>query len=64
MPSDFSHYSCWPIEIEGQDEFYGPFQQGCINFVRSALSPDGECRLNYGKQVNYSYTNVFELHFE
>lgn len=53
IPPEFQHYSCMPIEIEPHDEFYEQFNQGCINFVRSALSPDSECRLGYGKQVNY-----------
>lgn len=51
LPPEFSHYSCLPIAIEPHDEFYDQFRQGCINVVRSALSPDGECRLGYGKQV-------------
>lgn len=57
LPSDLLHYACLPIEIEPEDDFYGSFGQGCINFVRSALSPDGECRLGYGKQVR-----MFEEH--
>lgn len=52
LPPEHLHYSCLPIEVEPQDEFYGQFNQGCINFVRSSLSPDGQCRLGYGKQLS------------
>lgn len=51
LPAPFAHFGCMPIEIEPQDEFYSQFNQKCINFVRSSLAPDGECKLGYGKQV-------------
>lgn len=51
LPPEFLHYSCLPITVEPQDEFYSQFNQGCINFVRSALAPDDQCRVGYGKQV-------------
>lgn len=52
LPSDQSHYSCFAIPIEGQDEFFSQFNQGCLNVVRSALSVDNECKLGYGKQLS------------
>lgn len=51
LPQHMLHYACQPIEIEPEDEYYSHFNQGCINFVRSALSVDNECKLGYGKQV-------------
>lgn len=51
LPQESLHFACFPIEIDAQDTFYSDFHQGCINFVRSSLSPDAECKLGYGKQV-------------
>lgn len=51
LPRDTLHFACLPIFIEPDDEFYSQFDQGCMNFVRSALAPDGKCQLSYGKQV-------------
>lgn len=51
LPREALHFACMPIVIENDDEFYGQFGQGCMNFVRSALAPDGQCKLSYGKQV-------------
>ena len=45
------HYACMPIDIEPGDEFFSRYNQGCMNFVRSSLSIDNECKLGYGKQV-------------
>lgn len=52
LPEESLHFACFPILMEAQDPFYSDFRQGCINFVRSSLSPDGECKLGYGKQVS------------
>lgn len=51
LPKEFLHFACFPIIIEPDDDFYSQFHQGCVNFVRSALAPDGDCKLGYGKQV-------------
>lgn len=53
LPRDALHFACLPILIEPDDDFYGQFDQGCMNFVRSALAPDGQCQLSYGKQVQF-----------
>lgn len=55
LPREALHFACLPIAIEPDDEFYSQFDQGCINFVRSALAPDGQCQLSYGKQVIVIY---------
>lgn len=52
LPNEALHFACLPILIDPDDEFYRAFDQGCINFVRSALATDGQCQLGYGKQVN------------
>ena len=51
LPREKLHFACLPIFIEPDDDFYSQFDQGCMNFVRSALAPDGQCQLGYGKQV-------------
>lgn len=61
IPTPFLHYACLPIVIEPEDHFFGQFNQGCINFVRSALSLDNECKLGYGKQV---FSFIFSLNFQ
>lgn len=50
-----------PIALEPDDEFYSQFDQGCMNFVRSALAPDGHCELSYGKQVKKSCKSYSKL---
>lgn len=52
LPPEMLHYACFPIQIAADDPFYSQFRQGCINFVRSGLSPDADCKLGYGKQVS------------
>lgn len=54
LPNEALHFACLPILIDADDEFYRQFDQGCINFVRSALATDGQCQLGYGKQVRNS----------
>lgn len=56
LPEEALHFACFPIVIEPDDEFYSQFDQGCVNFVRSALAPDGECKLGFGKQVNILFS--------
>lgn len=50
-----------PIALEPDDEFYSQFDQGCMNFVRSALAPDGQCELSYGKQVKKNMQILFKI---
>lgn len=54
LPQETLHFACFPIKIEDEDSFYGEFKQRCINFVRSSLAPDYQCRLGYGKQVSWA----------
>lgn len=51
LPQNTLHFACFPIIIDRDDDFYSQFDQGCINMVRSALAPDGNCQLGFGKQV-------------
>ncbi|KAL3279197.1 hypothetical protein HHI36_016710 [Cryptolaemus montrouzieri] len=48
----YRHDACLPIDIPSDDPFYSVFKQGCINFVRSALSPRQDCTLGYSQQMN------------
>lgn len=63
LPPEFSHFGCMPIEIEQNDEFFSQFGQKCINFVRSSLAPDSECKLGYGKQVWSVSLTIYEVSY-
>lgn len=52
IPESMRHYSCLPIEIGVDDNFYRTFNQGCINFVRSSLAPRDGCKMGYAKQLS------------
>lgn len=62
LPNEALHFACLPILIDAEDEFYRQFDQGCINFVRSALATDGQCQLGYGKQVRESGYGYGSIH--
>jgi hypothetical protein len=36
---------CYPVEIPSGDPFYALFRRRCMEFVRSASSLKGECKL-------------------
>ncbi|KAF5295133.1 hypothetical protein FQA39_LY13284 [Lamprigera yunnana] len=46
------HFACMPIVIPAKDPFFGKFNQGCMNFVRSVLAPRLDCTLGYAEQMN------------
>lgn len=50
-PKD-SHFSCMPIQIDAEDEFYRNFKQRCMNFVRLSIAPDHSCQLGYAKTLS------------
>ncbi|XP_059614078.1 chorion peroxidase [Phlebotomus argentipes] len=50
LPPSQSHFACMPIPISPDDEFYAQFNQGCMNFVRSAIAPN--CRLGSARQID------------
>lgn len=52
IPPKHSHFACMAIPISPDDEFYGQFKKGCLNFVRSSLAPSSECRYGYSKQLS------------
>ncbi|KAJ8919142.1 hypothetical protein NQ315_012127 [Exocentrus adspersus] len=52
LPIQHRHYACMPIEIPGNDQFFGVFNQRCMNFVRSILSPRHDCSFGYAQQMN------------
>ncbi|KAF7285164.1 hypothetical protein GWI33_011703 [Rhynchophorus ferrugineus] len=52
LPEEYSHYSCMPINIPPEDQFFSRYKQGCMNFVRSALAPNHDCSMGYSQQMN------------
>lgn len=52
LPAQQSHFACMPIHIDADDQFYRKFNQGCMNFVRLAITPDHNCQMGYAKQLS------------
>lgn len=52
LPSKESHFSCMPIHIDEEDDFYRRFKQRCMNFVRLSIAPDHSCQLGYAKTLS------------
>lgn len=46
-PDVNSHPQCYPIQVAGDDPFYGGYKEDCLNFVRTAMCP--QCKL--GKKI-------------
>ncbi|CAL4122234.1 unnamed protein product, partial [Meganyctiphanes norvegica] len=52
LPESDLHEGCFPIELPRDDGFFGPRRQTCMNFVRSNLAVDHECRFGPVEQIN------------
>nr|XP_034828908.1 chorion peroxidase isoform X2 [Maniola hyperantus] len=52
LPLERQHWACAPIILDEGDQFYGQFNQKCINFVRAQLAPDFDCSVGYATQMN------------
>uniref|UniRef100_U5ES00 Putative peroxinectin-like protein n=1 Tax=Corethrella appendiculata TaxID=1370023 RepID=U5ES00_9DIPT len=52
LPPNLLHFACLPISIDPNDEFYSKFNQRCMNFVRSQLVSNQDCKIGYGKQLS------------
>ncbi|XP_045767254.1 chorion peroxidase [Maniola jurtina] len=52
LPPERQHWACAPIVLDEGDQFYGQFNQRCINFVRAQLAPDFDCSVGYATQMN------------
>lgn len=51
IPQKDRHFACLPIVIPNNDPFFGRFAQRCMNFVRSQLVPNRDCKFGYAKQL-------------
>lgn len=51
IPQDERHFACLPIVIPNNDPFYSRFNQRCMNFVRSQVVPNRDCKFGYAKQL-------------
>ncbi|CAL4168788.1 unnamed protein product, partial [Meganyctiphanes norvegica] len=52
LPPDDQHPLCMPIEIPRDDGFFSPIGHTCMNFVRSNLALDYECRFGFQENIN------------
>jgi hypothetical protein len=50
VPESKRNEECYPVEIPSGDPFYALFRRRCMEFVRSASSLKGECKL--GKLIH------------
>ena len=41
---DRDSIACAPIDIAGDDSYYGPFNKTCMSFTRSLLAPSTNCK--------------------
>ena len=48
----YLHPSCHPIFVPSNDPFYGPIRVTCLNYVRSALAINEQCKFGGAEQVN------------
>ena len=42
---------CAPIEIAGDDPFYGPYDKTCLAFIRSSLAIGADCKVDQQNQI-------------
>lgn len=52
-PPRFTHPACDPLQILQTDNFYHKMRITCLNYVRSALAVNEECKFGPAEQVIY-----------
>uniref|UniRef100_A0A6B2E8B5 Putative chorion peroxidase n=1 Tax=Phlebotomus kandelakii TaxID=1109342 RepID=A0A6B2E8B5_9DIPT len=56
----YRHPACAPLVVSDSDAFYKELFVKCLNYVRSALAVDPECKLGAPNQLNQA-TNLLDL---
>jgi hypothetical protein len=61
VPESKRNEECYPVEIPSGDPFYALFRRRCMEFVRSASSLKGECKL--GKPIHrpHPLVDIFQI---
>jgi peroxidase len=54
------HPACYPLQVTDQDSFYGQLGVTCLNYVRSALAVDSDCKLGPAQQLSEA-SGTFDL---
>lgn len=52
LPDGLRHPQCFSIDIPADDPFYRPFNQRCMNFVRTTPGLRPDCNFGYAEQLN------------
>ena len=52
FPDRFSSEKCFPIRIDGGDNFFRGRNKECMEFSRSLSSPDLSCNVKQREQLN------------
>lgn len=51
QPKSLLHPFCDPIRVSKSDDFYGPYNVTCLNFVRTQTAINNDCKLTSRIQV-------------
>ncbi|KZS09370.1 Chorion peroxidase [Daphnia magna] len=62
VPENKRNEECYPVEIPAKDPFYALFRRRCMEFVRSASSLKGECKLGPRSHLNL-ISSVIDANF-
>jgi peroxidase len=53
----FVHDSCYPLKVPNDDQNYKKFYVTCLNYVRSALAVNEQCKFGSINQVSFHFKN-------
>lgn len=54
----FVHESCYPLKIPNDDQNYKKFYVTCLNYVRSALAVNEQCKFGSINQVSFHFSEL------
>jgi peroxidase len=57
----YVHESCYPLKIPNDDQNYKKFYVTCLNYVRSALAVNEQCKFGSINQVSFHFSELLKL---